>query len=63
MLYIQCILRKNNITHVAWLPSKFVILNKILKFKDVETGVWDNGWEIVYVGQAKYAQDLSELND
>lgn len=45
IMYTQCLLRKNNTEQVAYIPSKFAKLNKILKISG------DNGWIVIQIGQ------------
>lgn len=43
--YTQCYLLKGNKSQVAWIPSKFAIIDKIIKIK--QNGVWDDGWKVI----------------
>jgi len=45
--YTQCYLAKANKRHIAWIPTKYAIINKIIKIE--LDGVWDNGWKVVEV--------------
>jgi hypothetical protein len=51
--YKQCGLQKktNNgyISQVSWIPTKYAILNQVLKLKD-ENDKWEDGWKITTVG-------------
>jgi hypothetical protein len=49
VFYRQCLLTKGTSTTTSWIPERFAVLGKVLKFKD-EGGTWDNGWvvEAVY---------------
>jgi hypothetical protein len=38
--------------HTAWIPEKFAQQGQFIKLK-WEDGTWENGWEIVGVGDTK----------
>jgi len=38
MNYTQCLLEKNKITQISWIPAKFVKIGKVLKLKG------EDGW-------------------
>lgn len=48
-LYAQCVLRKDNLEQVSYIPAKFANLNQVVKLKQ-EDGTWDEGWKVTYVG-------------
>ena len=45
MNYTQCHIQKNNKNDVAWIPSKFAVIGKIIKIKF--DGLWNNGWKVI----------------
>ena len=42
--YTQCLLKRNNVSHVSYVPTKFASLGAVLKIKG------ENGWIVTYVG-------------
>jgi len=51
MQYTQCMLEKGNMRQVSWIPSKFAVVNAILKLRDSE-GIWEDGWKVTFAGTA-----------
>jgi hypothetical protein len=51
--YKQCGLQKTtsagHISQVSWIPTKYAILNQVLKLKD-ENDKWEDGWLVTTVG-------------
>lgn len=46
--YRQCLLRRSNSEHTAWIPEKFAVPGQILKIKE---GVsWIDGYVVEFVG-------------
>ena len=43
--YRQCVLEKENMTTVSWIPEKYAEKGKYLKLKN-ENGEWENGWVV-----------------
>lgn len=58
--YSQCVLQKKSIDgllqRVSYIPSKFAILNNIVKLKE-EDGTWTDGWKVTTTG-SKISEDL-----
>jgi hypothetical protein len=46
--YTQCKLSKKTqngeMRQMSWIPSEFAKVGKVLKFRDEDTGEWDEGW-------------------
>lgn len=56
MNYKQCTLQKGNTRQISWIPEKFSVVGKFLKLR--EPGGWQDGWEVVFVGQALTQKQL-----
>jgi hypothetical protein len=56
--YKQCVLKKNNMAQVCWVPERFAHLGSVLKLRDKKSQVWDDGW--VVVNDCKTAIRLEE---
>lgn len=55
MYFKQCVLRKNNVVEVAWIPEHFAHKGHILMIKE------DDGWEVEFVGKYRMLdEDVSE---
>lgn len=50
--YVQCWLRRGNVSQVAWIPVKFAVLNSTIKLR------YPHGWEDGWVVAACYKQSL-----
>ena len=57
MTYTQCTLVRNHVTTVAYIPSEFTVLNKVLQIK-TEQGIWQDGYVVQHVGHT-----VTELPD
>jgi hypothetical protein len=62
-IYIQCVLRKKlsneeTAVHIAWIPSKFAVLNKTIKIR--ESNTWSNGWIVAERGASRSDASLDE---
>lgn len=60
-MYNQCKLKRNNEEQVTWIPQKFAKVGKVVKLKE-EDG-WQDGWEVISVGQVMTEGYLSTLRD
>ncbi len=40
-MYTQCELKKGNMSHVAWIPSKYAKIGKVLNVEG------QDGWEVI----------------
>ena len=47
MNYTQCKINKKYKFDIAWIPSKFATIGKIIKIKI--DGIWNNGWSVIDV--------------
>lgn len=52
--YTQCTLEKYNncggrTTQTSFIPSKFAVLDSIVRLKDA-CGIWEDGWLVISVG-------------
>jgi hypothetical protein len=56
MLYRQCLLRKDRLIEVAWIPSKFAVVGKTLVIKDI------SGWVVKEVYSPELEYDIVNLN-
>jgi len=43
-LMSQCVLRKDSLTQVSWIPTKFAKIGKQVELK--ENGEWESGWQV-----------------
>lgn len=58
MYYTQCKLQLDcGCFEVAWIPSKFAILGKILKIKE-DDKTWSNGWVVKEVYSTKTEEEV-----
>lgn len=51
--YKQCGLIKDGRHLVSWLPVRYAVKGKFLKLKNTE---WENGWEVISVGDKVMSQ-------
>lgn len=60
IFYSQCTLEKpttsGTLRRVSYIPSKFAVLNKIIKVKE-DDDTWNDGWTVTSVGN-KVSEDL-----
>lgn len=49
--YRQCGLKKHNTYTTSWIPEKFAVEGKFVKFG--KNGDFDDGWEVISVGQTR----------
>jgi hypothetical protein len=56
--YTQCELVKEGIDSVAWIPTKFAVVGKILRIK--ENGVWTDGWYVSKIFNHRYFKEVEE---
>jgi len=62
-MYTQCVLKKGNTQTVAWIESKYAILNKKLKMKK-DDGSWDRGpWIVSSIGKTINWDQLKLVKD
>ena len=72
-LYKQCLLRKRvgnlSVIDVAWIPVKYAIVGKSLKFwkdgdinDDDSEGKWDDGWIVIKVYGVRSEEDIVNMN-
>ena len=54
--YKQCLLKKKETTKTSWIPDKFAIKGKFLKFHD------DDGWEVKEVYSIMLDGDVVNSN-
>lgn len=47
--YTQCLLKRNALRQVSWIPEKFAVVGNGLRLK--ESGIWVDGWEVMQVWQ------------
>lgn len=47
MNYTQCKINKKDKFDIAWIPSKFANIGRIIKIKI--DGIWNNGWSVIDV--------------
>ncbi len=47
--YVQCELKKDNRTQIAWIPEKFATPGQVLRVKD--RGTWEDGWLVAHTFQ------------
>lgn len=52
--YSQCLLRKGNCEHRAWIPVGHAVVGKVLRIYFSE---WENGWEVISVGKNRMTGD------
>jgi len=45
--YTQCKIVKDKKCQIAWIPSTYAVINKIIKIK--VNGSWENGWKVIDV--------------
>jgi hypothetical protein len=58
--YTQCSLKRINQHHMAWIPSKFAVMNKFIKIKK-DDKTWEDGWEVIGVSQGtRSVEDVTE---
>ena len=43
--YTQCKIVKDDAFQVAWIPSEYAIVEKVIKIK--VDGLWDDGWMVI----------------
>ena len=46
-MYSQCMLMKKNKLKIAWIPSKFAFIGRMIKIKN--NGIWQDGWKVMNV--------------
>jgi hypothetical protein len=56
--YTQCYLIKGERSQVAWIPSEFAIIEKIIKIKI--DGEWDDGWKIIRTYNTRTSEHIKE---
>lgn len=56
MNFQQCKLKKENTFQVAFIPSKFAKVNKMLKIK--ENDIWTDGWKVFEVYSTIVAEEM-----
>jgi hypothetical protein len=54
--YRQCQLTKDNKKRVAWIPSKFALVGKVIKIKD-DNGEWNDGWIVERASSNEVCED------
>lgn len=54
--YRQCVLEKNNIQTVSWIPEKFAKEKFTLELK--KGSEWDDGWRVIEVGLTRLSEDV-----
>jgi hypothetical protein len=59
MNYKQCELNKFDYNQIAWIPEKYAYEGRILNL-EMLPGVWEDGWEVVYVYPSLRDQDAIE---
>lgn len=42
----QCALQKGSANLVAWIPTQFAVVNKVIDLQK-EDGTWDENWKVV----------------
>lgn len=52
--YTQCKLTKYDFVELAWIPSQFAKLGKVIKLKIC--GIWNDGWKVSEI-HGKVSQD------
>lgn len=57
MLYVQCKLRKQDKTQIAWIPNKFAMVGAFVRLKNGDH--WEGGWEVVQT----YASQNQEFRE
>lgn len=55
MMYVQCLLTRENSTMVSWIAEKFAVEGKVLDFK--QNGIWDRGWKVEQTFGRQSAED------
>ncbi len=62
--YKQCGLclsiKDRSISQVSWIPSKYAILNAVLRLKDPNTNMWEDGWVVTTVGDEIDQDDVPD---
>lgn len=48
--YTQCALKRLTQHHMAWIPTKFAVMNKFIKIKK-DDKTWEDGWEVIAISQ------------
>lgn len=57
--YVQCEMRKaNNVFCVAWIPKRFAVIGKHIRFK--ENDIWSDWWEVKNVFNVRILKDIEE---
>lgn len=60
-MYTQCRLERKVeggvMKQVAWIPSEYGVVGKIVKIRDRRTNEWENGWVVTAAGQPKPGRD------
>lgn len=56
--YTQCYLAKGNWYQLAWIPTAFAVVGKVIKIK--ETDGWDDGWIVRNVYGTKPADRVEK---
>jgi len=56
--YTQCELVKQNVFQVAWIPTQFAVVGKIIKIK--ENGRWNDGWKVKHIFGIRFFEDVEE---
>lgn len=57
MFYKQCKLQRKNIQTVAYIPSEFAKVGKVVQIKQ-EDGSWDDGWTVLSASEAVPAKTV-----
>lgn len=52
----QCILRRQNLELVAWIPEDFCEVGKFLQLRN-GLGTWVDGWQVISVGPLRPSDD------
>ena len=60
--YRQCVLQKQNLEQVSFIPSKFAVVGKVIKIKDSNDN-WDDGWVVMYAGQEVDEKSVPDSHD
>lgn len=53
----QCVLKKDNLTTVSWIPEQFAKATKVLQLKNHQDE-WVDGWQVLEAGSVRLPEDV-----
>jgi len=56
--YTQCQITKGNGYQIAWIPTTFAVIGKIIKIKEIDG--WDDGWKVSNVYGTRSADKVEQ---